>query len=233
MVKRWKKFLAAVALGIICFSAGEASAFEPYYLNGDKNLPMIQNTGGIYNDGNTGLFMDLSTMEIEDVFTDGLAAKVNVSELLAGAVLSTRVIHARFAEDGRTWIEQADGKWREVSEDSEDPSSAVIYFMRQEMGNDSRREDFTNQMGTITAAKTEEEEGSVVPKDVIPLSSVTPSTQPAEEIKTEPAETPAAPKKSVKKIKPVKKKPADVEINITAAPQVEIVNTQEVRVDIH
>lgn len=231
MVKRCKKFLAAIAFGVLCFSGsvGEASAFEPYYLNGDKTLPMIQNTGGIYNDGNTGLFMDLSTMEIEDVFPDGLAAKVTVSELTNASVVSTQVIHARFAEDGRTWVAQADGKWREVSVDSEDPASMAVYFMKQEMGDDSRREDFTNQIGTIAAAKTEEG-GTVVPADAIPLPAVVPQEQPQE-----PVAAPAPnkePKKSVKKLKPTKTKPAEVQVTITEAPQVEIVNTPDVQVDI-
>lgn len=44
--------------GLSGFSwGGMAEAFEPYYLNGDKTYPMIQNTGGIYNDGATGLFL--------------------------------------------------------------------------------------------------------------------------------------------------------------------------------
>ncbi len=38
-------------LAVCSFS--EAAASDPYYLNGDKNYPMIQNTGGIYNDGTT------------------------------------------------------------------------------------------------------------------------------------------------------------------------------------
>ena len=231
MVKRCKKFLAAIALGVLCFSAGEASAFEPYYLNGDKTLPMIQNTGGIYNDGSTGLFMDLSTMEIEDVFPDGLAAKVKVSELTSSAVISTQVIHARFAEDGRNWIEQADGKWREVSEDSEDPASMAVYFMKQEMGDDSRREDFTNQIGAITAAKSDEG-GTVVPTDAIPLPSIVPAPTPQKEAQPDNQNNSEEPKQSVKKLKPAKTKPAEVQVTITEAPQVEIVNTPDVQVDI-
>ena len=231
MVKRCKKFLAAIAFGVLCFSGsiGEAGAFEPYYLNGDKTLPMIQNTGGIYNDGNTGLFMDLSTMKIEDVFPDGLAASVSVSEITNASVVSTQVIHARFAEDGKTWIEQADGKWQEVSLDSEDPASLSVYFMKQEMGDDNRREDFTNQIEAIVSSKTEEG-GTVVPSDAIPLSSILP--EPKIQEKTEsPAQT-KEPKKSVKKLKPTKTKPVEVQVTITEAPQVEIVNTPDVQVDI-
>ena len=68
-------------LAVCSFS--EAAASDPYYLNGDKNYPMIQNTGGIYNDGTTGLFLDLSTVTIEDVFEDGLAARVKLMNLVS------------------------------------------------------------------------------------------------------------------------------------------------------
>lgn len=42
------------------------------------------NTGGIDNDGNTGVFMDLTSVSVEDVFKNGLAVKVDFSSWRKG-----------------------------------------------------------------------------------------------------------------------------------------------------
>lgn len=230
MAKRWKRILAAAGLGWMLFSSMQVGAFEPYYLNGDQTLPMIQNTGGIYNDGTTGLFMDLSTMEIEDVFSDGLAAKVNVSDISQNEVVSVNTIHVRFAEDGRAWVLRHDGKWQEVSEGSEDPASMAVYFVRQEMGDEKRRDDFMAQIEKISVEKTEEP-GTVVPTDIIPLIDV-----PVPEVKTPAKKAVEKPKKVVspakKKNEPKEIPAPEVKVTITEAPQVEIIQQPEVQVDI-
>lgn len=102
-MKRFQKW--ALLLGVsLAFSWGvTAGAFEPYYLNGDKTYPMIQNTGGIYNDGATGLFLDLSSLTVEDVFEDGLQAKVKTLDVKSSKAFTESVIHVRYSIDGKAW----------------------------------------------------------------------------------------------------------------------------------
>ena len=64
-MRKFRTCLMTLGFCLAVCSFSEAAASDPYYLNGDKNYPMIQNTGGIYNDGTTGLFLDLSTVTIE------------------------------------------------------------------------------------------------------------------------------------------------------------------------
>lgn len=224
MVKRWKYIVALAGVSWMLWSAGEVSAFEPYYLNGDKTLPMIQNTGGIYNDGATGLFMDLSTLTIEDVFSDGLAVKVDVSDMSASSVLSVQTLHIRFADNGKSWILRHDGKWQEVSEGSEDPAALAIYFTREAMGDETRREDLTSQIEKITSEK-QEDAGSVVPADAIPLPIASPAPKTSPSVQGETGKN----KKVAKAQKPSN---PNVTVTITEAPKVEIVHTPDVQVDI-
>ena len=242
MEKKWKHIIAAAGLGWMLFSGMEVYGFEPYYLNGDQTLSMIQNTGGIYNDGSTGLFMDLSTMEIEDVFSDGLAAKVNVTDISNNEIISVQPIHVRFAEDGRAWVLRNDGKWQEVSEGSEDPASLAVYFVREAMGDDKQRDKFTDEIAKIMAEK-QDPPGTIVPEDAIPLET------PAPVVKT-PVPTPkeaVTPKKQDEKKPDIEtKKEANgkpkgkasnpstpqVTVTITEAPKVEIIEQPEVKVEI-
>ena len=94
-MKKWKQIVTALGAAMMLYGAGSVSAFEPFYLNGDQTQPMIQNTGGIYNDGKTGLFMDLTTMTIEGVFNDGLAVRVKIFELAEGKSAGTGFLHVR------------------------------------------------------------------------------------------------------------------------------------------
>ena len=101
MMKKWEKIVAALGAALFLYTAEPVFAFEPFYLNGDQTQPMIQNTGGIYNDGKTGLFMDLTSMTIEGVFNDGLAVRVKIFELAKGKSVGTGFLHVRYAEDGK------------------------------------------------------------------------------------------------------------------------------------
>ncbi len=245
MAKRWRKYIAALGFGIFLLSAGRASAIDTYYLNNDPTLPMIQNTGGIYNDGHTGLFMDLSTLAIEGIFKDGLAAKVNVLELETGKFTESRTLHVRYADTGKAWVLRTDGKWQETSEGAEDPASMVVYFVKQEMGNDARRDEFMGQIEKL-ALENPGEPPSIVPAGAVSLKSVkkiekTEKTEKAEKTakveKTKKPSTAAKPKKSVvKQKKEVKKKATepkeDVVVTITEAPKVEITQSEPVKVSI-
>ena len=73
-----KRRAGAAVLGLMALFAWTGSmAAEEVYLHGDTNVPMILNTGGIYNDGDTGVFMDLTSISVEDLFKNGLAVKVD------------------------------------------------------------------------------------------------------------------------------------------------------------
>lgn len=82
-MKRRKVRTAVLGLMALLMWSGSMAA-EEIYLHGDTNIPMILNTGGIDNDGNTGVFMDLTSISVEDLFKNGLAVKVNFFKLEKG-----------------------------------------------------------------------------------------------------------------------------------------------------
>ena len=137
-MRKFRTCLMTLGFCLAVCSFSEAAASDPYYLNGDKNYPMIQNTGGIYNDGTTGLFLDLSTVTIEDVFEDGLAARVKLMNLVSNKETGEAWVHVRFDVDGRVWAQRTDGKWSEVSKNFDDPAALAVMFVREEMGDDAR-----------------------------------------------------------------------------------------------
>ena len=111
----------------------------------------------------------------------------------------------------------------------------AAHFVKQEMGNDARRDEFMAQIEKL-ATETPEEPPSIVPTDASPLGSAkkvekTEKTQKAEKAKTTATakvKVVAKPKKRVIKQKreTAKKKTAenhgDVVVTITEAPKVEI-----------
>lgn len=82
-MKRRKVRTAVLGLMTLLMWSGSMAA-EEIYLHGDTNIPMILNTGGIDNDGNTGVFMDLTSISVEDLFKNGLAVKVDFSSWRKG-----------------------------------------------------------------------------------------------------------------------------------------------------
>ncbi len=246
MAKKWKKYMAALGFGIFLLSASSADAMETYYLNNDPTLPMIQNTGGIYNDGHTGLFMDLSTLSIEGIFKDGLAAKVTVWELETGKLSESRTLHVRYADTDKAWVLGTDGKWQETAEGAEDPASMAVHFVKQEMGNDARRDEFMGQIEKL-AMENPGEPPSIVPANAVPLKSVKKAEKKeapakaekttAKADKTKKTSAKATPKKSVVKQKKETKKKnpepkEEVVVTITEAPKVEITQSDPVKVSI-
>jgi len=196
-VNRFHKWTLALGASLAILLGASAGPYEPYYLNGNTNLPMIGNTGGIYNDGNTGLFLNLSTMVIEDVFEDGLQAKVKVLDVKDGKTLSSGWIRLRYDVNGKAWALGQDKRWRSIPADADDPSQRAVSFIRQEMGNDARREALSGQIVKIMEAK-KEKLGKVEPVNAISLV---------------PEEVPAAPavkkKGSVQKEEPSKSSAKD------------------------
>ena len=218
-MKRFQKW--AVLLGVsLALSAGfESYAYEPYYLNGDKTLPMIENTGGIYNDGATGMFMDLSTIEVEDVFEDGLQAKVKTVNVESAKTCTEDWVHVRYSVDGKAWALGKDSRWREIPSDTDDPASLVVSFIRQEMGNSERRDTFSGEISAIMDKK-QGNLGKVAPADAIPLIDV---QAPPQDVKK---------KGSVQKENKSGDSSEPVTVTITEAPQVEITSNPPVQVDI-
>lgn len=124
----------------------DSMAAEEIYLHRDTNIPMILNTGGIDNDGNTGVFMDLTSISVEDVFKNGLAVKVNFFKLEKG-VSTVSTAHFRMTEDGGAWIAMEDG-WHAVNEGAARAESEAVRLIREEMGKEECRDKY---MGQITA----------------------------------------------------------------------------------
>ena len=178
-LKSFQKWALVLGVSLAFSWGGMAEAYEPYYLNGDKMFPMIQNTGGIYNDGASGLFLDLASLEIEDVFEDGLQAKVKTMDVKSSKAFTEDLIHIRYSVDGKAWALGKDGRWREIPSDTDDPASLVVYYIRQAMGDDTMRDRLSDEIGRLLAAK-KDQLGKTTPADAIPLMVVqAPAEQPS------------------------------------------------------
>ena len=132
-------------------------AAEKIYLHGDTNVPMILNTGGIYNDGDTGVFMDLTSVSVEDVFKNGLAVKVDFFKLEKG-ISTVSTAHFRMTDDGGAWIAGEDG-WHSVNEDAAQAEKEAVRLIRKEMGKEECRDKYMGQItaiwdGKVKAAET-------------------------------------------------------------------------------
>lgn len=234
MAKKWKTYVAALGFGLFLWTADPAAAADTYYLNSDPTLPMIQNTGGVSNDGHTGLFMDLSTMAIDGVYKDGLSARVRVFALTQGNLVSDQILHVRYADTGKAWVLRSDGKWQETSESAEDPASMAVHFVKEEMGNEARRDEFMGQIEKLALA-IEGEPPSIVPAGAVTLPKAVQSPGTVEKtqkaVSTKPKKTVIKQKKekTVKKAAPPKE---DVVVTITEAPKVEITPEAVVKVTV-
>lgn len=144
-MKRRKVRTAVLGLMALLMWSG-SMATEEIYLHGDTNIPMILNTSGIDNDGNTGVFMDLTSISVEDLFKNGLAVKVNFFKLEKG-VSTVSTAHFRMTEDGGAWIAMEDG-WHAVNEGAAQVESEAVRLIREEMGKEECRDKY---MGQITA----------------------------------------------------------------------------------
>ena len=144
-MKRRKVRTAVLGLMALLMWSGSMAA-EEIYLHGDTNIPMILNTGGIDNDGNTGVFMDITSISVEDLFKNGLAVKVNFFKLEKG-VSTVSTAHFRMTEDGGAWIAMEDG-WHAVNEGAARVESEAVRLIREEMGKEECRDKY---MGQITA----------------------------------------------------------------------------------
>ena len=142
-----RRKVRTAVLGLMAFLMwSDSMAAEEIYLHGDTNIPMILNTGGIDNDGNTGVFMDLTSISVEDLFKNGLAVKVNFFKLEKG-VSTVSTAHFRMTENGGAWIAMEDG-WHAVNEGAARVESEAVRLIREEMGKEECRDKY---MGQITA----------------------------------------------------------------------------------
>jgi hypothetical protein len=218
-VKRFQKWVILMGVSLALSAGFTSYANEPYYLNGDKTLPMIQNTGGTYGDGATGIYMDLSTIEVEDVFEDGLQAKVKLVNVESANTCTEDWIHVRYSVDGKAWALGKDSRWREIPSNTDDPASLVVSFIRQEMGASERRDTLSGEISAIMDKK-QDNPGKVTPDDAIPLIDV---QAPQQDVKK---------KGAVQKADKEKDNSEPVTVTITEAPQVEITSNPPVQVDI-
>ena len=155
-MKRRKVRTAVLGLMTLLMWSGSMAA-EEIYLHGDTNIPMILNTGGIYNDGDTGVFMDLTSVSVEDVFKNGLAVKVDFFKLEKG-ISTVSTAHFRMTDDGGAWIAGEDG-WHSVNEDAAQAEKEAVRLIRKEMGKEECRDKYMGQItaiwdGKVKAAET-------------------------------------------------------------------------------
>lgn len=157
----WKRWAAGLVLTLLM--TGSVSALDTVYLKGDQNYPMIKNTGSIYNDGSVGRFLDLSSVTVEGVFSDGLSVKADVKDLDEEGKEEKETIRLRLADDGRSWVKEKDG-FREITDTSGDAMGHAAALIRQDMGTKSKRSAYLAQ---IIKASEHKKEETVVPKKLI------------------------------------------------------------------
>lgn len=155
-MKRRKVRTAVLGLMTLLMWSNSMAA-EEIYLHGDTNIPMILNTGGIDNDGNTGVFMDLTSVSVEDVFKNGLAVKVDFFKLEKG-ISTVSTAHFRMTDDGGAWVAGEDG-WHSVNEDAAQAEKEAVRLIRKEMGKEGCRDKYMGQItaiwdGKVKAAET-------------------------------------------------------------------------------
>lgn len=153
-----RRKVRTAVLGLMAFLMwSDSMAAEEVYLHGDTNVPMILNTGGIYNDGDTGVFMDLTSISVEDLFKNGLAVKVDFFKLEKG-VSTVSTAHFRMTDDGGAWIAGEDG-WHSVNEGAAQAEKEAVRLIRKEMGKEECRDKYMGQItaiwdGKVKAAET-------------------------------------------------------------------------------
>ena len=152
-MKRIKKIISACLLMALPWTG---MAMERAYFHGDKNLPMVLNTGGIYTDGSSGVFMDLSSIELEDIFKNGMAVKADFLHIENG-VTNVSTEHFRMADDSRAWIRMEDG-WHIVTSESSYAERAAVDLIRDDMGSESKRGKYMSRITAIWDAKVKAHE---------------------------------------------------------------------------
>lgn len=202
-MKKIKTIIGITAVcGMLLLAGRTGMAAEQAYLHGDRNMPMILNTGGIYNDGNTGVFMDLTSIDVEDLFKNGLALKADFLRLEKG-ISNVYTVHFRMTDDRDAWIAQEDG-WHSVNEESTKAEKMAIRFIREDMGKEERREKYMGRISAIwdekvKALETERRkeyekrkktaENAEMPELKLPELKEAKPDQVVEEIKTPPSPT--------------------------------------------
>lgn len=226
-MRTWRKCIAvlgaAACLSLTPFCSARAS--EAYYLNNNSNYPMIANTGGIFNTGTQGLFLDLYSVKIEGVYSDGMAVSVPILDAEGNGVIFSRPAHFRFAVDGRSFVQRDDKSWMEVSSHADDPTAQAVYFIKQELGNSARREKYVSQMDQLKEAAGSSEKKSVIPEKAAANDGSDPFIR---------RRSPVKRRGAVKRKGQVQRKNNNekVKVEITRDPEVEITSNPPPQVDI-
>lgn len=174
----WKR--AGLIAAACLLMAGSVSAFDTVYLDNNKNYPMIENTGSIYNDGSVGRFLDLSSVTVDDVFSDGLSVTASVKDRGDAGKETKETVSLRLADDGTSWAKE-DGGYREVYDTAGDALGHAAALIREDMGTKSKRAKYLSQI--VKVSQNKKEEGTVVPETIMEETK----KETPKEIKKEPA----------------------------------------------
>lgn len=140
-----------MAAGLLVMLPWTGMTADHVYFQDNRNLPMIVNTEGIYATGNRGVFMDLSSIELTDIFKNGMEVK---AEFLHVKNEEPRVFteYFRLADDGRAWV-RTEGGWHSVTSDSSGAERIAVSLIREDMGNEEKRMTYTSKITAIWDAK--------------------------------------------------------------------------------
>ena len=140
-----------IIAGLLAVLPWTGMAADHVYFQNNLNYPMIVNTEGIYTVGNNGIFMNLSSIELEDIFKNGMAVKASFLQV-NNEEARTFTEHFRMADDGRAWMRMQDG-WHAVTSDSSGAERMAVSLIREDMGNEEKRMGYTAQITAIWDAK--------------------------------------------------------------------------------
>lgn len=224
---RVKKLTIALVAGIAItlLSCARAEANQSSYLRGDPSFPMVQKVGQTEN---VGLYLSLGSINIEDVFEDGLEASAGLVYVTDRKEELKSTILVRFGEDDKAWAKGMDGKWREISASSDDPAALVVSYIKREMGKSSKRDVFADEMEQVINKK-KGNLGKVEPKDAKELV-MTPKKADKEEKNLSVKKKGNVP--TEKDLGKNKEGNQDVTVVITETPTVEITKNPPAQVDI-
>lgn len=221
-MNRFSRFCLAAGACLTILAAGTAEASDTIYWQGNTNYPMIQSS---QNDEKTDgrLFLDLSSVKITDVFSDGLEASARLLQVQPKGKVKRMTVKVRFDVEGREWVQGAKDTWYGIPEYSTDPAALVVDHVRQEMGSEARRDTLLAQIEKITVSKKGKLE-SADPKGAVLLTAAGDAQAAAEKKKAQEARKKAEEKAKAEQERQ-KQEDEQVQVTIIERPEVEITSS--------
>lgn len=152
----WKHILFCSCLAVMLAAGGEAYAYTPVYLYGNTNYPMISDTApSDHDDGNTGVFLDVSSITITDVKENEIDLAAILLNVVSGSPVESKTVDFKLDAYGQYWTRMSDGSWMLLPDNSDDPFSIAAILIREDMTNPAHRPLYEKKVAQIIYEKTQ------------------------------------------------------------------------------